>query len=147
MTYQNQRCQSRQRNRLQARLSLSDGRRQFRASVHTRDISSTGAFLDSTFRLKPGTVLDVVLEMPGSGRPVRTRASVIRQQAPARKDCGGFAIHFAEPLAARTARALMVPQETSPETLRKRTGDAPAVTPLRRPLRPHRQDRTNPSYR
>ncbi|MBK7859331.1 MAG: PilZ domain-containing protein [Archangiaceae bacterium] len=85
---------------VKARLSLSGDRtKTFEASLPTTNISVGGMFLESTFFLKIGTLLDVVLELPPHGRTVHARAQVVRVEtlsADASQGQSGFALRFIE---------------------------------------------------
>src|SRR5262249_29260293 len=63
------------------------------------NISVGGMFLQSTFFLKIGTMLDVVLELPPQGRTVHARGQVVRIEtlsADASTGQSGFALRFTE---------------------------------------------------
>jgi hypothetical protein len=82
-----------------ARLSLTGDRtKTFEATLPTGNISVGGMFLESTFFLKLGTQLDVVLELPPHNRQVKARAQVVRVETFSTGPSGqtGFALRFTE---------------------------------------------------
>lgn len=85
---------------VKARLSLTGDRsRTFEASLPTANISVGGMFLESTFFLKIGTLLDVTLELPPHGRLVHARGQVVRVESissDASSGQSGFALRFIE---------------------------------------------------
>jgi hypothetical protein len=85
---------------VKVKLSLSgDRRRTFEASLPTTNISVGGMFLESTFFLKIGTLLDVTLVLPPQGRTVHARGQVVRVEtlsSDASSGQSGFALRFTE---------------------------------------------------
>ena len=86
---------------VRARLSIAGDRtRSFEASLPTTNISVGGMFLESTFFLKLGTLLDVELELPQPvGRTVHARGQVVRVEtlsADQTTGQSGFALRFTE---------------------------------------------------
>lgn len=82
---------------VKARLSMSGDRtRSFEASLPTANISVGGMFLESTFFLKLGTLLDVELELPPHGRTVHARGQVVRVETMSPNGHSGFALRFTE---------------------------------------------------
>lgn len=85
---------------VKAKLALTgDKTRTFEASLPTSNISVGGMFLESTFFLKIGTLLDVTLELPPHGRQVHARAQVVRVETLSSDASGGqsgFALRFIE---------------------------------------------------
>jgi hypothetical protein len=85
--------------KVKAHLSLAGDRtKSFEASLPTSNISVGGLFLESTFFLKIGTLLDVVLELPPHNRQVKARAQVVRVETMSADASGhsGFALRFIE---------------------------------------------------
>ncbi len=84
---------------VKVKLSLSGDRtRTFEAALPTNNISVGGLFLQSTFFLKLGTLLDVELELPPHNRKVHARGQVVRVETMAADGAGqtGFALRFTE---------------------------------------------------
>ena len=85
---------------VKARLSLTGDRsRTFEASLPTSNISVGGMFLESTYFLKLGTLLDVTLELPTLGRTVHARGQVVRVESMSSDTSqghSGFALRFIE---------------------------------------------------
>lgn len=85
---------------VKAHLSLTGDRsRTFEASLPTSNISVGGMFLESTFFLKIGTLLDVTLVLPPQGRTVHVRGQVVRVEtmsSDASQGHSGFALRFIE---------------------------------------------------
>jgi hypothetical protein len=79
---------------VKARLLLAgDHTKFFEAALPTSNISVGGMFLESTFFLKTGTLLEVHLELP-PGRKVRVKATVVRVESSETES--GFALRFTE---------------------------------------------------
>jgi len=85
---------------VKAKLALAgDKTRTFEAALPTANISVGGMFLESTFFLKLGTMLDVTLELPPHGRTVHARGQVVRVEtlsSDASQGQSGFALRFTE---------------------------------------------------
>ena len=82
---------------VKAKLALANDRtRTFEASLPTSNISVGGMFLESTFFLKMGTMLDVMLELPPHGRTVHARGQVVRIESISPGGHSGFALRFTE---------------------------------------------------
>jgi hypothetical protein len=84
---------------VKAKLSLTgDKSKTFEATLPTGNISVGGLFLESTFFLKIGTLLDVLLELPPQGRHVKAKAQVVRVETMTTGPTGqtGFALRFIE---------------------------------------------------
>lgn len=87
---------------LQVKVKLSlagDRTRSFEAALPTTNISVGGLFLESTFFLKVGTLLDVELTLPPpSQRVVKARGQVVRVESFSADPAGktGFALRFIE---------------------------------------------------
>ncbi|MBL8954552.1 MAG: PilZ domain-containing protein [Myxococcaceae bacterium] len=85
---------------VKVKLALAGDRtRTFEASLPTTNISVGGMFLESTFFLKLGTLLDVTLELPPHGRTVHARGQVVRietMSSDASQGHSGFALRFLE---------------------------------------------------
>ncbi len=82
---------------VKAKLALAGDRtRTFEASLPTANISVGGMFLESTFFLKLGTMLDVTLELPPHGRTVHARGQVVRVETLSPNGHSGFALRFTE---------------------------------------------------
>ncbi|MFZ5468124.1 MAG: PilZ domain-containing protein [Myxococcota bacterium] len=80
--------------RVKTRLFVAaDRRRQFEAVLPTSNISVGGVFLESTFFLKVGVVLEVELRLPPDDRLVRARGRVVRVEQGGRGK-SGFAVKF-----------------------------------------------------
>jgi hypothetical protein len=90
------------RAELQVKVKLSitgNKERSFEAHLPTTNISVGGMFLQSTFFLKIGTLLDVTLELPPHGRTVHARGQVVRVETLASDSStgnSGFALRFIE---------------------------------------------------
>lgn len=62
-------------------LWIDDGHdRRFSATLHSENLSVSGAFLQSTFFLPLGTELSVSFSLEGNAEPVQARAQVVRAQ-------------------------------------------------------------------
>lgn len=91
----------RARERIPVQLTLDDGKRRFKATVYTVDISLTGVFFSTKFYLKTGMMLDLEFKMPNDDRVVRTRGIIIREvrldeRQKRSKLQSGFAMRFIE---------------------------------------------------
>lgn len=82
--------------RVRAHLSIP-GQKQskFDATLSTTNLSVGGVFVESSYFLKVGTLLDVVLSLPGEGKPVRVRGRIVRVESGG-KGRSGFALSFTE---------------------------------------------------
>src|SRR5690242_5921412 len=84
---------------VKVRLSVGAGKeKRFEATLHSRNISVSGVFFESTFFLKVGQVVDVELRLPPQNRPVRARGRVVRVESldEGGKATTGFALRFEE---------------------------------------------------
>lgn len=71
----------------------------FSASLTSRNLSVSGAFLESSFFLPIGTELRVSFVLEDSAEPVEARAQIAREERPDPRTAGGrsgFAIRFVE---------------------------------------------------
>jgi hypothetical protein len=83
--------------RVSAKLSLTgDPKRSFEATLPTTNISVGGIFFESTFFLKLGMRLDVVLTLPPHARMVEATGTVVRIESRQANGRGksGFAVRF-----------------------------------------------------
>jgi hypothetical protein len=78
-------------------LSIADksGTR-FKARLASRDLSVSGAFLESSFFLPVGTRLEVCFQLDEHAGPLRAAAEIVRHEAGGRGGPGGFALRFFE---------------------------------------------------
>lgn len=86
---------------LKVKTLLSEGAgktKSFEATLHSRDISVGGVFLESTFGLKLGQKLNVEFKVPPKDRMVQARGTVVRVESAQgqRRGAPGFAIRFDE---------------------------------------------------
>jgi hypothetical protein len=84
---------------VKAHLSMQGDRsRFFEATLPIANISVGGMFLESTFFVKVGTLLEVTLELPPHDRKVHVRAQVVRIETMTSNGVGksGFALRFTE---------------------------------------------------
>lgn len=72
-----------------------DNRRSFEATLPLKDLSISGAFVESTFFLKVGTLLSAQLALPSTAEPIQVDAEVVRVQQQANAQARpGFALRF-----------------------------------------------------
>lgn len=85
---------------VQFALMIGEGAaRTFSATLRSRNLSVSGAFLQSTFFLPVGTELRVSFEVDAEEEPVQARAEIVREQRPDSSDSergAGFGIRFLE---------------------------------------------------
>src|SRR5262249_38397408 len=81
-------------------LTIGEGAaRTFSATLRSRNLSVSGAFLESTFFLPVGTELRVSFEVDAEEDPVLARAEIVREQRPNSSESergAGFGIRFLE---------------------------------------------------
>lgn len=78
-------------------LSIADrsGTR-FKARLRSRDLSVSGAFLESSYYLPVGTRLEVCFQLDEGIPPLCAVAEVVRHEGESREGPGGFALQFVE---------------------------------------------------
>ena len=83
---------------VKVRLSVTDDpSRFFEAALPTNNVSVGGLFLESTFFLKIGTLLDIQLSLPPHDRVVHARGQVVRVETmDSHEQKSGFALRFIE---------------------------------------------------
>jgi len=78
-------------------LHIGDGADQcFCAKLASRDLSVTGAFLESSYFLPVGTRLQVAFQVEEDAPPLRASAEIVRHEKAGKRGEGGFAIRFFE---------------------------------------------------
>ena len=78
-------------------LTIADGKdTRFKARLPSRDLSVSGAFLESSFFLPVGTRLQVDFQLEEGAPPLRAAAEVVRHERSSRGAGGGFALRFFE---------------------------------------------------
>jgi hypothetical protein len=81
--------------RFEVRVDDEGGGRRFSASFTSANVSVSGAFLESTFYLPMGTVLDVSFSLEPGAAPVLARAEIVREErADGPEGRSGFGIRF-----------------------------------------------------
>jgi len=78
-------------------LSIADrtGTR-FKARLPSRDLSVSGAFLESSYYLPVGTRLEVCFQLDEGAAPLCAVAEIVRHEGESRQGPGGFALRFVE---------------------------------------------------
>ena len=78
-------------------LSIADktGTR-FKARLPSRDLSVSGAFLESSYYLPIGTRLEVSFQLDEGTSPLTAVAEIVRHEGEGRDGPGGFALRFVE---------------------------------------------------
>ncbi|HEY3446026.1 MAG TPA: PilZ domain-containing protein [Myxococcales bacterium] len=78
-------------------LSIADesGTR-FQAKLRSRDLSVSGAFLESSYFLPIGTRLEVCFQLDDDAAPLCAVAEIVRHEDEGRDGPGGFALRFME---------------------------------------------------
>jgi hypothetical protein len=87
------------RARLATRFDLwreEAGKRTFAASFTSRNVSVSGAFLESTFFMPMGTELNARFSLEGAAEPVLARAQIVREERNGPEGRSGFGIRFIE---------------------------------------------------
>jgi hypothetical protein len=87
------------RARLATRFELwreEAGKRTFAASFTSRNVSVSGAFLESTFFMPMGTELNARFSLEGAAEPVLARAQIVREERNGPEGRSGFGIRFIE---------------------------------------------------
>ena len=87
------------RARLATRFELwreEGGERTFAASFTSRNVSVSGAFLESTFFMPMGTELNARFSLEEGAEPVLARAQIVREERTGPSGRSGFGIRFIE---------------------------------------------------
>lgn len=62
----------------------------------TVDLAEGGLFLRTALPMSPGSVVDVMLQLPGRAEPVQARGTIARRVAPADDGRPGLGVEFVE---------------------------------------------------